>query len=100
MQNMPEIRDNMVCFKEGAIDWMEGEVSPEAGHILYGDSLGNPAHALLSPHAQHAEVARLFLHWAVWQKGGQHVISNFKLNGMQLHGLSPRRAQELGGPLA
>jgi len=79
----------MLCFKEGAIDWQEQATEMKQGHVLKGDALGNPAHALLSPHAQDKQLAVLFLKWMLWSQGGQEIIRNFRVNGVPLHGLSP-----------
>lgn len=89
MRSLPHIRDKIVLYKEGKIDWPELELSPSGGHVLAGDSLGNPAHGLLSPSAHNPEVADLFLDWMMWQQGGQKVIHEFVVNGEQLHGQSP-----------
>ena len=88
MEDLPEMRD-MTCFKEGAIDWQESPTDMRQGYVLAGDGLGNPAHALLSPHARDLDLGKLFLSWMVWTKGGQDVIRNFTVNGKPLHGLSP-----------
>lgn len=86
----------MKCFKEGSIQWKESSVVLKNGHVLNDDCLGNPAHALLSPHAQDQKIANLFLDWMLWTDGGQEVIRNFKVNGETLHGTSPEVTAILG----
>ena len=88
---------SMMCFKEGAINWQKQPTGMNQGHILIGDALGNPAHALLSPHAQDKELGKTFLKWMVWSRGGQEVIRTFKVNGISLHGLSPCLETFFGG---
>lgn len=78
-----------MVYREGDIGWRESGLSPRNGHILAGDSLGNPAHGLLSPYALDPLLAELFLDWMMWQHGGQKVIHEFVVNGGQLHGQSP-----------
>lgn len=85
----------MICYKEGSIQWKETPTDLAAGHILNDDWLGNPAHALLSPHALDMELANQFLDWMVWEEGGQRVIRNFKVAGVNLHGVSPDSTSEL-----
>ncbi|KAK5947143.1 hypothetical protein PMZ80_001290 [Knufia obscura] len=96
MKDQPEM-SSMTCFKEGAISWHEQPTDMKQGHVLNGDALGNPAHALLSPHAQDRELGKLFLKWMLWTRGGQEVIRNFKVNGTPLHGLSPWVQTFFGG---
>jgi len=96
MKDAPEMGD-MVCFKEGAIDWQEQPTNRKQGHILAGDALGNPADALLSPYAQDPELGKLFLKWMLWSRGGQEVIRNFKIKDIPLHGLSPYVQTFFGG---
>lgn len=88
---------NMVCFKEGAINWQEQSTNMKQGHVLAGDALGNPADALLSPYAQDPELGKLFLKWMLWSRGGQEVIRNFKIKDIPLHGLSPYVQTFFGG---
>lgn len=88
---------NMECFKEGFIQWRESPISPSKGYSLSDDCLGNPAHALLSPRAQDTHVANLFLDWMLWADGGQDVLKRFRVNGENLHGVSPEATTLLGG---
>lgn len=86
----------MKCFKEGAIQWKESPVILSNGHVLNDDCLGNPAHALLSPHAEDMKIANLFLDWMLWIDGGQDVLRTFKVNDDTLHGTSPQMTSTLG----
>lgn len=91
----PEFQ-SMRCYKEGSIEWECSPVNLSKGHILDDDCLGNPAHALLSTHAQDTGLANLFLDWMLWAEGGQSVIRKFKVNGENLHGNSPDMTSTLG----
>lgn len=90
----------MKCFKEGGIQWEESPVAASNGHVLKDDCLGNPAHALLSPHAQDSKIANFFLDWMLWEDGGQNVLKTFEVNGDTLHGTSPEMTTTLGHPQA